>query len=74
MVKIKKWFYKMFKDPFTVACDYSHFWSPINQQEILTHTNGLFKARRLAKDWCYNHSSGQARILEGHVNWEDKNE
>ena len=71
---MKKWFYKMFKDPYTVACDISPYWSPLNQQETLIHANGLIRARRIANAWCRNHSYGQARILEGHVNWKDTNE
>lgn len=68
---VKNWLKKMFKDPFTLACDLDMFWRPHNQQEVLIHVNGLFFARWKARRWCYEHPQGQARILEGHVYWED---
>ena len=72
---IKEWYYKIFKKPFTVACDIFPFYHPWNEREILFHVNGLYQARKTAKKWVRKHTSGQARILEGTVNWpEDNNE
>jgi hypothetical protein len=69
--KIKKWYNKYFKEPFTVAYDLSPFWNPYNEREELKRVNGLFAARRFAKKWVREHGYGQARILEGHHYWQE---
>lgn len=70
--KIKTWYYKMYKSPYTVACDYSPFWGIHNQREVLFHVFGLKKARKTANSWAARHTSGQARILIGHVSYDNK--
>ncbi len=70
-----KWLKSLFeKDtrPFTVACDISMFWNPINTREQLFHITGLRAAKKFAHRWVWDHPAGQARVLEGHLNWKNQ--
>lgn len=53
------------EDKYTVACDKSPFWYPGNESEQLFHVVGRKAARKAARKWVREHPSGQARILEG---------
>ena len=69
---IKKWWYKNFKDPYTVACDICMFYGPNNKRERLERVNGLLNAKIFSAEWVRIHTNGQARILRGHHYWEDE--
>lgn len=71
--KIVIWFYWSFEEPLTVACDKSPFYYPlINEQEVLIHTKGIIAARNIARRWIRKHPAGMARILEGHLQFEEE--
>jgi len=68
--RLRRWYFGRYREEFTIACDRSPFWSPINEREELFHATGRAKARRIAKRWVREHPYGQARVLFGHVEWE----
>lgn len=67
MRRLAKWMYRRYCAPFTVACDRAPFWNPMNDRELLFHVEGLAEARSAARGWVWEHSDGQARIIEGHA-------
>ena len=68
---IANWYHWRYIQPFTVACDLSMFAYPGNTQERLFHVNGIAAARRFARQWVREHVCGQARVLKGHLTWEN---
>lgn len=68
------WWYRMYRLPFTVACDLHALWNPINREEVLFHVRGLARARWLGKRWVREHPHGQARILRRHRSFSRKEE
>ena len=67
--KLKAWWYRRYKEPFTVAVDRSPFWAHHNQREELFHVIGRAEARRIAHAWVDKHQHGAARLIPGHVYW-----
>jgi hypothetical protein len=59
-------------EKYTVACDRSPFWYPGNDREMLFHVVGRKAARRVARRWVSAHPCGQARVIEGHVSFEEQ--
>lgn len=68
---IKAWWYRRYKEPFTVACDVSPFHNPRTDREELFHVFGLAAARALGRKWVEAHPYGQARFIPGHKYWEN---
>ena len=71
--KRKEQQYINYEKKFTIACDKSPYWFPGNEREFLFREVGIKRARKIAKNWCYKHEYGQARILEGWHYWEGEN-
>jgi hypothetical protein len=69
---IKRWLSRRYRDPFTVACDISPLWTPLNSQERLFRVNDLARARSTGRRWVAMHPYDQARILEGHHWWPEE--
>jgi len=69
---LKHYLKRRVKDPFTVACDQSPFWTPLNERESLIRVNGLWRARREARKWVRRYLRGQARILKGWHYWPEE--
>jgi len=57
---------------YTIACDISPFYHWANSEEQLFYRIGLKSARRFARRWVRTYTSGQARILEGHLTFDKK--
>lgn len=56
-------------EKYTVACDRSPFWTPVNTEEKLFRVVGIHTARWKAFRWVRAHPCGQARILDGWHYW-----
>lgn len=69
--KLKAWWYRRYKEPFTLACDRSMFADPCTDREELFHVIGLAEARALGRKWVAEHPHGQARLIPGHKYWEN---
>lgn len=65
-------------EPFTIACDVSHWHGgdtdPITgrDREQLFRVRGIHTAKRFAMKWVNDHVHGQARVLKGHIFWPDE--
>ena len=66
-MEIRKWWNRLWKDPYTVAADVSPFWSPWNTHEQLFRFNGIVRAKFFMYRWVRKYPCGQARLLTG---WE----
>jgi hypothetical protein len=71
---LKRWLKRGLKEPFTVACDQSPFWTPLNERETLIRVNGLWRARHQARKWISRYTNGQSRLLKGWHYWPEENE
>lgn len=71
-ISLRRWYHKQFKDPFTVACDLGPYWHLFNQSEQLFPAKGLREAKRTARRWVREHRWGQARVLKGVVDYDNR--
>jgi hypothetical protein len=72
MGKIIDWFKFRLTDKFTVAHDLSPFSHPFNRREELDHFKGLWRAKLFCYRWVLRHPMGQARILQGWLDWPEE--